>query len=539
MTGLLGRMQQNKPETEGQPAKPGPARPITQQAAQDTLPGTHILRSDERVRDLKQRIQRRMLAELKPLARKGKDKAKDQEKPEEKKPQPKTQLGKIKKEDKPIQDTEEEMFKRVRDLFDQIVAEEGIVLNRAERKAIFDAVVADIMGFGPLEPILADDATTDIMVIGPKKVYVERKGHIYKTSVAFEDDEHLLHIIERILSPLGRRVDETSPMVDARLPDGSRVNVVIPPVSLEGPCLTIRKFSSTPLSAADLIANNTASPEVFEFLQAAVKAQLNILISGGSGCGKTTLLNVMSGFIPDKERIVTIENAAELQLQQTHVIRLETRPMNIEGEGEITIRELVANSLRMRPDRIIVGEVRGSEAIDVLQAMNSGRDGSMGTIHANTPSDALSRLETMCLMGGLKLPVAAIREQVASAIDLIVQMKRFRDGSRKIVQVAEVEGMENDAIMLSTIFEYEQSGATGPQGTTLGVIKPVGLAPRCLDRIQSAGIHLSMSIFGVAGTIQTAKRPMKEFRTAEPKPTSTPPAPAEKLSGPPEPSSAP
>jgi|GEM_PF-1185637 len=371
-----------------------------------------------------------------------------------------------------------------------IIAEEGLVLSRAGRKELLEKVVHEVIGFGPLEPLLEDSATTDIMVVGPDRVYVERDGKISRTIVTFRDRAHLTRIIDRILAPLGRRVDESSPTVDARLPDGSRVNVVIPPVALDGPVLTIRKFSVVPLSVEDLISFGTASREVFEFLYGAVMAGLNIIVSGGSSSGKTTLLNVLSGFVPENERIVTIENAAELQLRQRHVVRMESRPPNIEEEGEITIRDLVINSLRMRPDRIVVGEVRSAEAIDLLQAMNTGHEGSMGTLHANSPHDALSRLETMVLGAGLDLPVRAIREQMASAINLLIQMGRDRNGVRRVLTIAEVEGMEMDTISLSDLFRFERV-----PGSERGRLIATGIIPRAIDRIADAGVRLSPALF--------------------------------------------
>ncbi len=372
-----------------------------------------------------------------------------------------------------------------------ILAEEGLHLPRKERDLAFEYVVAEVIGLGPLEPLLSDSSTTDIMVVGPDLVYVERKGKILRTSVRFRDSEHLKRVIDRIMAPLGRRVDESSPTVDARLPDGSRVNVVVPPVALDGAALTIRKFSVIPLTVDDLIEFNTATPAVFEFLRGAVIAGLNVIVSGGSSSGKTTLLNVLSGFIPQNERIVTIENAAELQLQQPHVVRLESRPANVEDQGEITMRDLVINALRMRPDRIVVGEVRSAEAIDLLQAMNTGHDGSMGTLHANSTRDALSRLETMVLSAGMDLPVRAIREQMASAINIIIHMGRSRDGSRRILSISEVDGIEVDSVRLSDIFRYEHD--TGRPDA--GELVATGLTPRCMGRLQDTEIYLPPQIF--------------------------------------------
>jgi pilus assembly protein CpaF len=383
----------------------------------------------------------------------------------------------------------------IEEKFDAVLAEDHIVLSRLERQRLFEQIVAEILGYGPLEPLLRDDTITEIMVNGPKKVYIERNGKIERTNVVFEDDEHLMRIIERIVAPLGRRVDESMPYVDARLPDGSRVNIVIPPISLIGPVVTIRKFYRTPLTVEDLIRLGSATPEVMEFLKACVQAKINIVVSGGTGSGKTTLLNILSGFIPEGERIITIENAAELQLRQEHVVTLETRPPNIEGKGEITMRDLVINALRMRPDRIIVGECRGGEAFDMLQAMNTGHEGSMTTIHANSPRDALARLENMVLMAGTDLPHRAIREQIAMAIDLIVQTARMRDGSRKIVSLTEIQGLEGEVITTTELFKFEHYGMEG--GKIVGRLVPTGIRPRFIDRLEEAGIRLPPSIFGI------------------------------------------
>jgi pilus assembly protein CpaF len=333
------------------------------------------------------------------------------------------------------------------------------------------------------------------MVNGPDKVYVERQGKLERTKITFDSDEHVMRIIDRIVSPLGRRIDESSPYVDARLPDGSRVNAIIPPLAVSGPTLTIRKFSKRPLTVEDLLRFGTITEESVEFLRACVIARLNIVVSGGTSSGKTTLLNVLSGFIPDDERIITVENAAELQLRQEHVITLESRPSNIEGRGEVTIRDLVTNCLRMRPDRIVVGECRGGEALDMLQAMNTGHDGSLTTLHANSARDALSRLETMCLMAGMDLPVKAIREQTASAVDLIVHEERMRDGSRKITDITEVQGMEGDIITMSKIFDFEQTGFEG--GRVIGRLRPTGLRPKFIQKIEQANLRLPPEIFGL------------------------------------------
>jgi len=388
-----------------------------------------------------------------------------------------------------------EIRSHIEELFNSILAEESMVLARAERQRLFESIVADILGFGPLEPLLADETITEIMVNGPKNVFIERAGNLYRANVSFEDDDHVMRILDRIVAPLGRRVDESSPLVDARLPDGSRVNAVIRPVSLVGPTITIRKFFKRPLTVEDLISKGSVTKEIIEFMRSCIISRLNIIVSGGTGSGKTTLLNVLSGFIPDNERIVTIENAAELQLRQEHVVTLESRPPNIEGKGHISIQDLVVNSLRMRPDRIVVGECRGGEALDMLQAMNTGHDGSLTTLHSNSPRDTIARLEVMCLMAGMDLPVRAIREQIASAVDLICHQERMRDGSRKIVKVTEVQGMEGDMITMSDIFEFEQTGVEG--GKIIGRIRPTGIRPRFIDRIEAAGIYLPPSVFGI------------------------------------------
>ena len=389
----------------------------------------------------------------------------------------------------------DEVRGQIEELFDQILTEENLMLSRAERQRLFESIVAAILGYGPIEPLLGDDSITEIMVNGAKQVFVERAGRLHKTNIVFENDDHVMRVIDRIVAPLGRRIDESSPYVNARLPDGSRVNAIIPPLAINGPTLTIRKFSKTPLTVEDLISFGSITPEAVEFLHACVIARLNIVISGGTGSGKTTLLNVLSGYIPDDERIVTIENAAELQMRQEHVVTLESRPPNIEGKGEVTIRDLVVNCLRMRPDRIVVGECRSGEALDMLQAMNTGHDGSLTTAHSNSPRDTLSRLETMCLMSGMELPVRAIREQVASAIELIVHEERMRDGSRKIVNVTEVQGMEGDIIVMQDVFTFEQTGIEG--GKVIGRLKPTGIRPKFMDKIEAANVHLPPNIFGL------------------------------------------
>ncbi len=388
-----------------------------------------------------------------------------------------------------------EVRNTILELFEQVLAEEGIVLTRQEKQRLFESISADILGFGPLQPLLEEEAITEIMVNGAKNIYVERKGKILRVPITFENDEHVMRIIDRIVAPLGRRIDESSPYVDARLPDGSRVNAVIPPISLVGPVLTIRKFAKNPITVDQLVNYGSISPEAIQFLKACVESRLNVIISGGTGSGKTTLLNILSSFIPSDERIVTIENAAELQLRQEHVVTLESRPPNIEGRGEITIRDLVINSLRMRPDRIVVGEIRDEAALDMLQAMNTGHDGSMTTLHSNSPRDTLSRLETMCLMAGMDLPVRAIREQVSAAIDLVIHQERMRDGTRKIVYVTEVTGMEGDVITMTDLFVFEQTGLES--GKVVGRLRPTGLRPKFMDKIEASGIHLPPSIFGL------------------------------------------
>ncbi len=388
-----------------------------------------------------------------------------------------------------------EVRKTIQDLFEQILNEENIVLSRPERARMFEQIVAEILGFGPLQSLLDDYIITEIMVNGAKNIYIERRGKIQRAPLTFENNDHVMRIIERIVAPLGRRIDESSPYVDARLPDGSRVNAVIPPISLVGPVLTIRKFARNPITVDQLIQFGSITPEAIQLLDACVKARLNIVISGGTGSGKTTFLNVLSSFIPGDERIITIENAAELQLRQEHVVTMESRPPNIEGRGEITIRQLVINSLRMRPDRIIIGEIRDEAALDMLQAMNTGHDGSMTTLHSNSPRDTLARLETMTLMAGMELPMRAIREQIASAIDLVVHQERLRDGTRKIVNITEVAGMEGDVITMTDIYIFEQAGYEN--GKVVGRLRPTGLRPRFYEKIEAAGIHLPPSLWGM------------------------------------------
>ena len=383
--------------------------------------------------------------------------------------------------------------------FNQVLAEENLLYTRANRTKLLEWVIADILGFGPLEPLLNDPTITEVMVNGPNNIYIERYGRIEKTAVVFENDAHLMRIIDRIVSPLGRRVDESSPMVDARLPNGYRVNATIAPLALDGSLLTIRKFAQTPYTAQDLIANGSMTTQLVAFLKACVQARINIIVSGGTGSGKTTLLNVLSAFIPTWERVITIEDTAELQLKQEHVLRLEKRPPNVEGKGEVTIRQLVINALRMRPDRIVVGEARGGEALDMLQAMNTGHDGSMTTIHSNSPRDTLRRVETMVLMAGMDLPLRAIREQVSSAVDLIVHIERMRDGTRKVTQVSEVQGMEGDTILMQDVFVFEQTGIQN--GRVVGSLKSTGLRPKFTEKFAANDIELPLEIFETGSTI--------------------------------------
>lgn len=369
-------------------------------------------------------------------------------------------------------------------------------LTARERQRLIREVHDDVLGLGPLQPLIDDKGVTEVMVNGPYKVYIERAGRLTLSQVRFKDEPHLRRVIERIVTKVGRRIDESSPLVDARLEDGSRVNAIIPPLAVSGSTLTIRKFSKDALTVPDLIEKHSLTPEIAELLNACVVARLNIIVSGGTGTGKTTLLNVLSSFIPNDERIVSIEDAVELQLQQDHVVRLESRPPNVEGKGEVTIRDLVKNSLRMRPDRIIVGECRGGEALDMLQAMNTGHDGSLSTIHANSARDALARLETLVLMAGMDLPLRAIREQVTSAIDLIVQLTRLRDGTRRVTSVTEVHGMEGQTITMQDVFEFDYSAGVAPDGRFLGTIRPTGVRPGFTQKFDDLGIRLSPGVFG-------------------------------------------
>jgi pilus assembly protein CpaF len=384
---------------------------------------------------------------------------------------------------------------KVEEIVDKIIDANRFAVGRDERKQLIEDVIAEISGFGPIEPLLKDETVTEVMVNGPNQIYIERKGKLILTDVTFRNDDHVMHIIDRIIAPMGRRIDESSPRVDARLPDGSRVNAIIAPLSLTGPVITVRKFAAKPYSVEDLIGFGTSTPEMFEFLRACVLARLNIFVSGGTGSGKTTFLNVVSSFIPNDERIVTIEDAAELQLRQEHVITLESRPPNLEGEGQITIRDLLRNALHMRPDRIIVGECRGGEALDMLQAMNCGHDGSLSTGHANTPRDMLARIETMVLMAGYELPLRSIREQITSAVDLIVHTARLKDGSRKVVNITEVCGIEEDDIITQDIFAFVQTGVK--DGKVEGMLKPTGARPAFMPKFKEGGIQLPPGEFGI------------------------------------------
>jgi pilus assembly protein CpaF len=384
--------------------------------------------------------------------------------------------------------------RRVEELVEEKLRSEKLPFSRQMRNRLVSDMADEILGFGPIEPLLRDPTVTEVMVNRPDQVYCERFGKLELTDIQFRDLQHIRHVIDKIVTPLGRRVDESSPMVDARLPDGSRVNAIISPLSLNGPVLTIRKFSVDPYTVEDLIGFGTLTQGMAAFLAACVKIKLNILVSGGSGAGKTTLLNVLSSFIPEGERVVTVEDAAELKLHQPHVVRLESRPPNIEGKGEIKIRDLVRNCLRMRPDRIVVGEVRGGEALDMLQAMNTGHEGSISTVHSNTPRDALARLETMVMMSGMDLPSRAIREQIAAAVHLIVQIGRLSDGSRKVVNVTEIQGMEGNVIVLQDLFSFQQKGV-GEGGKVLGMIQATGMVPKFIERFNAASIHLPAEIF--------------------------------------------
>lgn len=390
--------------------------------------------------------------------------------------------------------TQEQVHDEVARLAEAVLAQEGAPLSAAERERLVNDVQHELFGLGPLEPLLADPTISDILVNSHHTIYIERRGKLESTNVAFKDDEHLMRVIERIVSSVGRRIDESSPMVDARLQDGSRVNAIIPPLSIDGPVLSIRRFGSDPLRMSALIDNKALTKDIADMMQMCVTARLNLLISGGTGAGKTTLLNALSAYIPETERIVTIEDSAELQLQQPHVVRLETRPPNIEGRGEVTQRDLVRNALRMRPDRIVIGEVRGGEAIDMLQAMNTGHDGSLTTIHANTPRDSLARLETMIQMTGMRLSDRAMRQQIASALNLVVQVARLSDGSRRVTSISEITGMEGETITMQEIFQYERTGIDST-GQVLGRFRPTGIRPRFAEKLKACGMQLPRVFF--------------------------------------------
>ncbi|MGB9180048.1 MAG: CpaF family protein [Pyrinomonadaceae bacterium] len=388
----------------------------------------------------------------------------------------------------------EQVNAEVARLAEVVLASEAMPLSASERERLVNDVRHELFGLGPLEPLLADSTISDILVNSYRNIYIERRGKLETTNVTFKDDEHLMRVIERIVSSVGRRIDESSPMVDARLQDGSRVNAIIPPLSIDGPVLSIRRFGAEPLRMAQLIENRAVTREIAEMMEMCVKARLNILISGGTGAGKTTLLNALSAYIPEDERIVTIEDSAELQLQQPHVVRLETRPPNIEGKGEVTQRELVKNSLRMRPDRIVIGEVRGGEAIDMLQAMNTGHDGSLTTVHANTPRDALARLETMIQMTGMRLSDRAMRQQIASAINLVIQAARLQDGTRRVTSISEITGMEGETITMQEIFMFERTGVDR-EGKVVGRFKATGIRPRFAEKLKACGLQLPRVFF--------------------------------------------
>ncbi|HSK97714.1 MAG TPA: CpaF family protein [Euzebyales bacterium] len=402
--------------------------------------------------------------------------------------------------------TEERLAAFVKQELASVVAQEEAPLTPDERQALISDVANDVMGYGPIAEFLDDDSVTEIMVNSVHAIYVEREGQLHRTPARFASEDHLRRIIDRIVAQIGRRIDESSPMVDARLPDGSRVNAVIPPLSVDGPALTIRKFSRDPFQVDDLISFGTVTADVAEELRACVIGRRNILVSGGTGTGKTTLLNVLSSYVPDTQRIVTIEDAVELQLHQEHVVRLESRPSNIEGKGEVTIRDLVRNALRMRPDRIIVGEVRSGEALDMLQAMNTGHEGSLSTVHANSPRDAMSRLETMVLMAGMDLPMRAIREQISAALDLVVHLARMRDGSRRVTRITEVQGTQDEVITLQDIFAFDFDAGVDEHGRYLGRLRPTGMRPRFAEDLRHAGIQLGGTLFGGLSELQRGPR---------------------------------
>ena len=466
---LLKRIESARPGAAPEPTPGGPPAPTGPGApaggppalapAQRMLPTAPVRES---FRDVKFRIQSRVISDL----------------------DPKLDLS-----------NQVEVRRQIEEIFGKVIDEEGLALTRAERVRMLEQITDEIIGLGPMEPLLRDESITEVMVNGPRQVYIERNGKLELTNVVFQNDDHVMRIIDRIIAPIGRRVDESSPMVDARLTDGSRVNAIIPPLSLVGPVITIRKFAASPFTVDDLIRFGTATPEMFDFLKACVEARLNVFVSGGTGSGKTTTLNVLSQFIPEEERIITIEDAAELQLRQQHVVTLESRPPNLEGHGEITIRDLLRNSLHMRPDRIIVGECRSGEALDMIQAMTVGQEGSLSTGHANSPPDMLRRLETMVLMAGVELPLRSIREQIASAVDLIVHTARLKDGSRKVVNITEVYGIEDDDILMQDIFVFEQTDFV--DGKILGQLKPTGIRPTFMGRFAARGMVLPPGEFGI------------------------------------------
>jgi pilus assembly protein CpaF len=399
----------------------------------------------------------------------------------------------------------DQVVSEVRKVVQEMLSQESVPLNFEEREALVEQVLHEIFGLGPLEPLLRDPSVSDILVNTGRNVFVERNGRLERTGIRFKDDKHLMQVIDRIVAAVGRRIDDSSPMVDARLADGSRVNAIIPPLAIDGPHLSIRKFKKDVLLADDLLRYETLTQPMLDLLQGVVEARLNTLISGGTGAGKTTLLNMLSGSIPGRERIVTIEDSAELQLRQPHVVRLETRPPNVEGMGQITARQLVINALRMRPDRIIVGEVRGSEAVDMLQAMNTGHDGSLTTLHANSPRDALARLETMVSMANLNLPEKAMRQQIASALQVVIQIARLSDGRRRIVSISEIVGMEGDVITMQEIFMFERQGVD-KEGEVVGQFKATGIRPRFTERLRTAGIELPTALFSNVGTVAGGRR---------------------------------
>lgn len=434
---------------------PTSARPSTMQA-----PAPARSQQVRAYNEIRERVQRRLLAELSPVV-----------------------------------DTNDAQSVRraLEQIFVETLQDERLPMSRSDRNLLFEQIVADVLGYGPIEPFLRDDTVTEILVNGPDRIYIERSGILEETDVQFRDSDEVMHVIDRIVTPLGRRVDESSPMVDARLPDGSRVNIIIPPLAIDGPSISIRKFARAIFDVEDLIKVDTLTRTQADFLRACVEARLNIVVSGGTSTGKTTLLNALSGFLPENERIITIEDSAELQLHQRHVVRLEARPPNIEGKGQVPIRQLVINALRMRPDRIVVGEVRGGEALDMLQAMNTGHDGSLTTAHSNSPRDTLARIATMALMAGMEMPLAAIREQIASAFDLIVHVDRLADGARKVVYISEVQGMEGPTIVMQDIFQYVQTGYSG--GHVQGYFTALGVRPTFMDKIETHGIKLPPTMF--------------------------------------------